>query len=354
MLMIDTKSIEKAYLFAMAWIIFGLPLGISYYPVQSSWRLGVLFALFYTLIGLLITLVVLFRSGKGEQVLTELPNDGRSMGDHLAYLSLLFGTLAVICYGLMKYSLLRSYPYPSSSANLYGGFYILLLALTASIGIPWLLARGINIVRIALSSKYYFRVALLSGIAYFLTYEILVNEILITGYNAAPGDIVPSPTGHYPWVYVFTVGPSPINSFESFVYIPYVLIQINKEFNFFFIPVELLFAILLSSLMGSGIAVVLYSIKRSNAIGSACRRGAALSALGGFVGYTATCPSCLAPTLISAILGGFSLAQSIYSNIYGVLIPPFISFLALVTNLIILNRMVGARKDDLSTKKLQI
>src|SRR5579875_2413771 len=321
------RSIERAYMFATSSIIFGLPLGISYYAIQSDWRFGVEFAALYLLISAIISLAILL-NGRGIDNIarTATYNAQKKSRYYLEYLSFI---------------LAKSYPYPSLFANDFGGLYITFLSIAAAIGIPLAVTRGIGIVKKAMEDRFLSKVAIVTAIAYFLTYEILVNEIVITGFNVPPYSYVPSPSGYYPWVYVFTGGPSPSNFLESLAYIPYVLIQLNPLFNFFFVPFEILFAITLSTLMGAGTAVVLYSIRRSASIGAACRKGAVLSGLGGFIGYTATCPSCLAPTLISAILGGFSIAQQAYTNIYGVLIPPIVSLAALTFNLLFLNRIVG-------------
>ncbi|MEM3637377.1 MAG: hypothetical protein QXX17_07230 [Conexivisphaerales archaeon] len=338
--MMDAKSVERAYIFAVATIIFGLPLGISFYPIQNDWRLGVEFTSAYLFVAMAVTIFLLLNGKGGSKPFSNIVKRNTKSSYLMVYLSLILGTASAVSFALMKYSLAKDYPYPSAAANFFGGIYIAFLTGAAALGIPFAVGRGIGVVRRALSEKVYYRAALLVGIAYFITYEILVNEIVITGFNTPPGNYVPSPNGHYPWVYVFTGGPSPSSFLESLVYVPYVLIQLNPVFNFFFVPFEMLFAITLSTLMGAGIAVVLYSIKRSSKIGAACRRGAALSGLGGFIGYTATCPSCLAPTLVSAILGGFSVAQSLYSNIYGILVPPAVSLIALTFNLLLLNRLI--------------
>jgi len=334
----NSRSIERAYMFATASIVFGLPLAISYYPVQSDWRLGIEFATLYLLVSIGISIAILLTGNVGDIAGSSKPviNSKRYL---LQYLALGLGTFAVLFFSIMRYLLAENYPYPSSLANIFGGLYITFLSFAAAIGIPVVVTRGIGIVGRAMADRSYFRVAIIAGMIYFFTYEILVNEIVITGYNTPPGNYVPSPTGNYPWVYIFTGGPSPANAVESLVYTPYVLIQLNPLFNFFFVPFEILLAIILSTLMGAGIAVVLYSLRRSASIGSACRRGAILSGVGGFIGYTATCPSCLAPTLISAILGGFSVAQQAYTNIYGVLVPPLVSLTTLTLNLLLLNRL---------------
>jgi hypothetical protein len=349
------RSIERAYIFAISSIIFGLPLGISYYVIQSDWRFGIEFAALYLIISMIISFTILL-SGKSIDNMTypATSQAKKSNRTYLEYLSLILATLAIFCFSVMRYILVESYPYPSLIANTLGGLYITFLSIAAAIGIPLAVTRGISIVKKAMEDRFLIRIAIVTAIAYFLTYEILVNEIVITGFNVPPYSYVPSPSGTYPWVYVFTGGPSPSNPLESLVYIPYVLIQLNPIFNFFFVPFEILFAITLSTLMGAGTAAVLYSIRRSASIGAACRRGAVLSGLGGFIGYTATCPSCLAPTLISAILGGFSIAQQAYTNIYGVIIPPVVSLAALSFNLVFLNRIVGREQvSKASTDSLQ-
>lgn len=340
-MLVSRSGLERSYIFAVASLIFGLPLVISFYPVQNDTSLGIYFSAAYIAFSFFCIILLLFTGGeKGSLDSIEQAQVKRTGGSLLAgYISLALATVAVASFAAMRYSIVRSYPYPSSAANIFGGVYIFLLSLAFALGFPFLILRSFSVAREALSIKVYSRLALITGIAYFITYEVLVNEIVITGFNTSPGNFVPSPSGHYPWVYVFTGGPSPSSILESFIYVPYVLIQLNTIFNFFFVPIEIVFAIILSTLMGIGIPVMLYSIKRSALVGAACTRGAALSSLGGFIGYTATCPSCLAPTLISALFGGFSAAQSLYTNSWGILIPPLVSLIALLGSMITVERL---------------
>jgi hypothetical protein len=340
------SGVVRAYIFSVGSLVFGLPLAISYYAIQNDTSLSILFVLAYTAVTILGSVTLLFFGGDLVGPPLERPGfrgtpESAGRGSYKsAYLALTFTTFACISFVMMKYYLFLSYPAPSASANAAGGAYILFLSLSAATGFPFLIRRGIPIVSKALSDPRYMRLAAGIALLYFVTYELLVNEIIITGYNTPPGNYVPSPTGLYPWAYIFTSGPSPSSLFESFIYVPYVLVQLNDTFNFIFQPFEILLAIMLSTLMGVGIVVTLFSMKRSPSIGAACRSSAALSGLGGFLGYTATCPSCLAPTLVSALFGGVSIVQAAYANIYGATIPPLISLAAMLVSLLILNRTV--------------
>ncbi|MDH2899861.1 MAG: hypothetical protein PXY39_02720, partial [archaeon] len=174
--------------------------------------------------------------------------------------------------------------------------------------------------------------------AYLVTYLLLVNQILITGFNTPPSNVVGSPTGTYPFATVFTAGVAPSAALESVVYVPFILVQLNLYFNFIIQPFEIIFAIVLANLIAASIVSARYLIRQSS--GHSCATGAAFSGIGGIVGLTATCPSCLAPTMISVVFGGFSAASSLarYSTtLFGVITPPLVSILALFVSLVLLD-----------------
>jgi hypothetical protein len=82
-------------------------------------------------------------------------------------------------------------------------------------------------------------------------------------------------------------------------------------------------------------------VRRSERMGGACSASATLSGVGAFLGYTATCPSCLAPTLVSVLFGGLASAEAVYSNLWGAVVPPVVSVVALVFSLFVIGKGYG-------------
>src|SRR5579875_1830986 len=153
------RSIERAYMFATSSIIFGLPLGISYYAIQSDWRFGVEFAALYLLISAIISLAILL-NGRGIDNIarTATYNAQKKSRYYLEYLSLILATFAIVCFSVMRYILAKSYPYPFF-ANDVVGLYITSLRSAAAIGIPLAVTRGIGIVKKAMEDRFLSKVA---------------------------------------------------------------------------------------------------------------------------------------------------------------------------------------------------
>jgi hypothetical protein len=351
-LVVSPKSVTASYAFMVSSLMFGLPLLVSYYGIQQSAPLASLVIAGYAAASAVVGVALLLMLGNDEQ---DGRRPGQSTATHggvrpipLEVLALLAASAGVILFASMRYLLAASYPYPSAVAGTVGEAYIASVAVAALLGFPALVTSGFGVVRNALHENGFRLLAFCAGAAYFLTYEIMVNEIVITGYNAPPGNFVPSPAG-YPALYVFTSGPSPSNPLEMAIYVPYVLVQLNDTFNFIFQPFEIIFAVLLSTLVAANIVATLHRIKLSSRIGGACSTAATVSGIGAFLGYTATCPSCLAPTLVSVIFGGFSGVQAAFSNLYGAILPPLVSTMALSLSLLVLNRgtRAGVKRDQL-------
>ena len=177
---------------------------------------------------------------------------------------------------------------------------------------------------------------------YFFTKLILVKQIVITSFNTPPGNNVPPPNGIYQIFSATTAGPAPGSQLESAVYIPQFIVQLNQLFNLIIMPFEFAFAIALSILVGCSVALALYLISRTSS--NSCYTGATVWGLGSFFGFTATCPSCLAPTLVSVLSGGVSAtAPTFYTHLTGVLLPPIVSVFALLVGLAILDYQAGRR-----------
>lgn len=328
--------------------MFGLPLLGSFYPVQYSQNTVFDFILPYVLACAVIGLVILFRGSKasgfgtngssGESPPKDNSKDnagGRSY--KLGYVALTFASVAVVAYWLMSYYVATDFPLPTSLPSVVAGLvYLVSLTVTVATGLPFLLTILFPSLRLALSDRRSLKVAVMIALAYMFTYLILVNQIVITSFNTPPGNYVPPPSGHYPFWTGITSGPAPGSQLESAFYIPQFIIQINQYFNLIIMPFEFAFAVALSVLVASSIILAFYLIKRSST--NSCYTGATVSGLGGFFGFTATCPSCLAPTLVSVLSGGVSAtAPAIYTNVSGVILPPLISLLALLVGVVLLD-----------------
>lgn len=349
---VDQANLSNAYAFWIISLIFGLPLLTSFYAISFLPNYATVFLVPYLLVCVIVGILIL-RFGRSRHSHADFEESSIKIqpvpksNDWLLFAALTFGTVAVASYGGMKYFLAHAYPSISQSANVAGAIYLVSTSIAVLLGFPAFLERVFPSVRSALKMKTrgisYSKIAVLVGIAYFVTYLLLVNQIIITGFNTQPGNFVSSPNGVYPYAFVFTQGPPPSATVESLVYIPYVLLQINPYVNFIFQPFEMLFAIAMSTLVAVTFVLTMYFIRRT--AWHSCATGAAASGLAGFLGLTATCPSCLAPTLVSAFFGGLSATvQSSYSNLSGVVLPPIVSIASLLAATIYL---------DYRTKRLE-
>ncbi len=343
------KSVTFAYAFWIMALLFGFPLISSFYAVQQVPNAFISIIVPYIAASALIGLLIL-KFGGGLDPSGHIGGDAHSDERNTrnstnpssyvpAIVALILGSVAVIFFGLMKNYLALSYPYPSSSADTAGAIYMIAITGAVAVGFPFVLLRVFPVFRRAIStSRSYKIIAVVSGLAYLITYLLLVNQILITGFNTPPSNVVGSPTGTYPFAAVFTAGVAPSAALESVVYVPFILVQLTLYFNFIIQPFEIIFAIVLANLIAASIVSARYLIRQSS--GHSCATGAAFSGIGGIVGLTATCPSCLAPTMISVIFGGFSAASSLarYSTtLIGVITPPLVSILALFVSLVLLD-----------------
>ena len=342
------SNLSKAYVFWIGSLMFGLPLLSSFYPVAFSPGSGAKILIPYALISAIIGLYILSRPNRSKDPLPEEPENRSGIRSpvtyKLGYASLSFATLAIPSYWLMRYFVDAAYPSPAGEyASIAAVLYLATVSLTALFGVPFLLLLLFPALRESLSFRSGFtKIALIIGIAYFLTYLLLVNQIVITGFNAPPANYVPSPNGTYPFAFAFTSGPSPGSALESAFYVPQITIQLSPFVNLLIMPFEMILAITLSSLVAASIVITYYLIKNSSK--NSCLTGATVSGLGGFFGFTATCPMCLAPTLVSIFIGGFSslrgvsaVVPSFYSQLSGVVIPPLISVIALIAGISYLN-----------------
>ena len=340
-IVLEPRAVLRSYTFFVAAFMFGLPLLISYYAVQEGIGAARFFVAAYVASSLILGFAILIRFGRpgpAAPVLPERRDARRVQAGWPPLVALSSGTLAVASFGLMKYLIALSYPAPSPQAGLAGGVYVVALGAAAAAGFPVLAEAAFPFLKGALADRRLRASAILIGAVYFVTYEILVNEILVTGYNAPPGNIIAPPSASYPWVHVFTSGPNPAQAIETVIYTPYVLVQVNQYVNFVFQPFELALAVAISVLVASAVVATYHLVKRNEKMGGACSVSATLSGVGAFLGYTATCPSCLAPTLVSVVFGGLATVQTVYSNLWGAVVPPVVSVIALTVSLYIIGR----------------
>jgi hypothetical protein len=341
-----SKNLSAAYTFWIGAFLFGLPLLSSLYFVQYSEYSLIKYLIPYCLISLTIGVVLLSR-GNRKTAFSEKDNATQPSAEkeilssesfRLAYIALFFATLGLVSYWLMKYFVDVAYPSPNSyAAGIAALVYLVSIALAAATGIPFLLLRLFPVLRSAVDfDKRYATLAVLVGVSYLFTYLIVVNQVIITGFNTPPGNYVPSPSGSYPFAFVFTAGPPPDSLVASAIYVPQVLLQLNQYFNLVVLPFEVLLGVVLSAFVAATVIITLYLIKDSSR--HSCLTGATVSGLGGFFGFTATCPTCLVPTLISVLFGGVSsTVPSLYSHLAGVILPPLLSIASLSVGLTILD-----------------
>lgn len=341
-LTVGPSGVLRSYSFFVGALMFGLPLLISYYTVAEGLAYARLYVAVYVVVVLALGVALLLKRGKpdpGTDAAAVGPEPVvRSSWQLGPFLALGLASLAVAAFGVMRYLVATSYPYPSSSADLAGGIYVLALGGAAAVGVPYLVTAVFPFVKVALADRRLRLVAYVLGVVYFVTYEVLVNEIVITGYNTGPGNFVTSPSGLFPWAYVFTSGPAPANAMETAIYSPYVLVQLNAYVNFIFQPFELFLAVVMSTLVAAAVVATYNLVRRNERMGGACSTSATLSGVGAFLGYTATCPSCLAPTLVSVVFGGLASVQAAYSNLWGAVVPPIVSVMALAFSLYVVGR----------------
>jgi hypothetical protein len=339
---ISQKSMSNAYTFWIISLIFGLPLLSSFYLIQFNRSYSADFLIPYALIAVIVGLLIL-RYGKPGDHPVDPPQpqevSSSKTTDILLLCALSVASVAVVAFGVMKYFIDASYPTPSSNANVLGAIYFVAVFIAVLLGFPAFVTRIFPELRSAMSFKAgrlsYGKIAILIGVVYFVTYMFLVNQILVTGFNSLPGNYISPVQGHYPSASVFTAGPPPAAFAEDLIYVPYILVQLSPSVNFIFQPFEVVFAAVLSTLVASTFVLTNYFIRKT--AGHACVTSATASGLGGFLGLTATCPSCLAPTLVSAFFGGVTAIQSTYSSLGGVILPPVISIASLVIAIIYLN-----------------
>ncbi|MDA4124459.1 MAG: hypothetical protein OK438_03305 [Thaumarchaeota archaeon] len=335
-------SISQAYLFAMASLLFGLPLLTAYYNVNSAFYFEVLAP--YLITSVVLTFVVLVRPIRGWRAVLPEPRTSKFAArfNSVPVIAILgIFTAAVAAFGAMRYEVYQYYPYPPpSSASMLGSAYILLLVVTSILGFSKILYAGFPTLAKVLRLRQYAVMAAVVSLSFALVYLLLVNQILVSGFNVFEN--LPPPSNAYPFAYTFTVGIE--QPFLNLVYLPYAIVQLSPQVNLLIIPFEMVFATLLGLLVASNLSMAHFLISRS---GLRCSTaGTAMSAFGSVLGLTATCPTCLVPTFLSVIFGGLTAAETVYSNVYGAVIPPVVSVATLTLSLVYLSRTIRKRGLD--------
>ncbi|MHB8565470.1 MAG: hypothetical protein ACYC7D_04710 [Nitrososphaerales archaeon] len=342
-------STSSAYLFLMVALLIGLPLLTAYYFVNPGFYVSVVGP--YLGISVIGTLYIIRRS---------LGNNGRPVSDFIGasptggvnslsgfiakcnsvspYLIMGLGSAMVAVFGVMRFMIISYYPYPPpKTADYLGGAYITMLIALSIFGFSRVIYSSFPVLKTILAEKRYAFMAIVMSLSFAFVYLLLVNQLVIAGLNTIGS--VASPGNVYPFIHVFTVGVQ--QPFLNLVYIPYVLVQISPQVNLLIVPFEMIFTVLLSLLVAANVIMAHYLISNS---GLRCSTKATFLSTGGsMLGLTATCPTCLVPTFVSVIFGSVVAAEAVYSNIYGVVLPPVLSVLTLVLSIIYLSRMIKKR-----------
>lgn len=341
-------------------LLIGLPLLTAYEIVNPSFYRIVLIP--YLVLSALVSLLMIWRSqgigrridpygGYGTSFHAEARTFVSRFSSMSSYYTLGVLTLLVVVFGAFRETVYSTYPYPPNQiGNLLAGHptivdalgvsYIVLLIVASLLGVSKLIYASFPLLRRILSERKYALMAMTMAASFAAVYLLLVNQILIEGLNTPSGiGEVPSPNNVYPFVHLFSLGIQ--QPFLNMVYIPYMIVQFSPSVNLLLVPFELVFTTVLSLLVASNVVMAHYLISNS---GLACSvKGTVLSTGGSILGLTATCPTCLAPTLVSVIFGGVIAAEAVYSNIYGVLLPPILSVVTLVVSIVYLSKAINKR-----------
>lgn len=337
----SAPAISQAYLFSIVSLLFGLPLLTAYYNVDSSFYFEALLP--YLVVTVVLTAIILVRPVRWRN---EAPPGGeasRTFLDRVNSLPVLVtmgvATAAVVSFGVLRFLVFSAFPYPPPQvASDVANVYLVLLVAATILGVSRVVFWAFPVLRSVLRERGYGVMVVVLSVAFAFVYLLLVNQVLVEGFNVAAN--VPPPTNTYPYAYTFTVGvEQPV---LNIIYIPYALVQLSPQVNLLIIPFEIVFAVALAILVSSNVAMSHFLISRS---GLRCSTpGAAASALGSVLGLTATCPTCLVPTFISVVFGGITAAEAIYSNVYGAVLPPVLSLLTLLLSMLYLDREIRKRR----------
>ncbi|MHB1868955.1 MAG: hypothetical protein ACYCPP_08420, partial [Nitrososphaerales archaeon] len=225
---------------------------------------------------------------------------------------------------------------PLSILDPFGAAYIISLIFASILVSGRIIYRAFPVLRGLLAQQKYAVLAFVFSISFSIVYLLLVNQIIISGYNVE--GTAPSFSGYPSW---FVMLPPAHNFFIYLVYLPVILVQISPAINLIIVPFDVVFAAFLSLLVASNVVMAHYLISNS---GLKCStKGTALSTGGSILGLTATCPTCLVPSFVSVIFGGITATVVSFSNVYGVVLPPVVSVATLLASLFYLSRAIRKR-----------
>ena len=357
---IQPLTTSSAYLFSMVTMLFGLPLIVGYYGFDYGYLLHVLVPYLAISAVVIALLVAHTRIRKPSRTPTNPIEPISSLGDDKAdknnglsvftkftpFPSWMIPALispTVILFAALSFIAVTAYPFPPpiKIITLLGEAYIVLLIATSIVAFPRILFWAFPVLRQIIRLKKYALVALIFSSLFAMVYLLLVNQIIVAGYNVeltVPASLV---GGAYPNALAMT--PAVVNQpLLDLVYLPTLLVQLSPQINLILIPFEMVFVTLLSLLVASNVTMAYYLISSKSAL-SCSTKGTALSTSGSFLGLTATCPTCLAPTIVSVIFGSVSTAATIFSNFNGVVVPPVLSVGILLVSTAYLSRAIKKR-----------
>ena len=357
-------STSSAYLFLMVTLLFGFPLLVGYYRFDYEYSIHVLIPYLTASTIITILLVISTRKtdaykatslskrlsfGQVENVEIKRNNNPSDVARRFPKLSfpimLLLVASTVILFGVLSFIVVSSYPFPPPLriVTFLGEVYVVMLVATSIVVFPRILHRAFPILGQILKERKYALMAIIFASLFALVYLLLVNQIIVAGYNVeltVPASLV---GGTYPNAFAMT--PGVVNQpLLDLVYLPVLLVQLSPQINLILIPFEMVFVTLLSLLVAFNVTMAYYLISEKNGL-KCSTKGAALSTGGSFLGLTATCPTCLAPTIVSVIFGGVSTATTIFSNFNGVVLPPVLSVAVLLLSAAYLSRELKRRDE---------
>jgi hypothetical protein len=335
----------------MVTLLYGLPLLTAYTYVDSSFYLFVLLP--YLAASFAITVVMVGLSQRSDSSgAPPCSGDLNLRPSHFIaglnsispYYTMGIASLAIASYSAMRFLVASAFPYPPSGlAGVFGGAYVSLLVISSVLVFSRIIYSSFPSLAKVLSERRYSFLAVSLAITFAFVYLLLVEQIVIPGYNEIG---VISPPGQYPFLHVFTVGPQ--QPLVNFIYIPYILVQISPLVTILVIPFEMIFGVLIALLTASNVVMAYYLIREKSV--ACCTKGTVMSTAGSILGLTATCPTCLVPSFVSVIFGGITAAEAAYSNIYGAFLPPVLSVAALLASLFYLSRSIERRTSSVSAQ----
>ncbi len=322
----------------MVALLFGLPLLTAYYGANPECFFSAILP--YLAVTVSISVYLIARSGfnPGSLSLGERSTFIAKFNSFPLFIILIPIIWTMALFIALSYVFFSTFPVPPPSSVMapLGEAYIVLIIVASVLGFSRIIYRAFSVLhRIFEEKKYVLMVSIFSA-SFAVVYLLLVNQIIIAGFNVqqtAPAQVFGN---GYPSMLAMT--PATEQFVLDLVYLPIIIVQLSPQVNLILIPFEMVFVTVLSLLVGSNIAMAHYLITNS---GLRCStKGTALSTSGSILGLTATCPTCLAPTFVSVLFGGITSVTTVYSNYYGVVLPPVLSLGALLLSVVYLSRKI--------------